>query len=205
MLIPMVSFCDIPLSQVKEHIGKYGSYGIGLTKDWAMTNRLSPVHYVATGSQQALALKTLNNEMIAGNQRTWGELTAVQRASFYLIAFNKNYEGDLVRSGKTSKNYRFYDEREWRYIPECNDRFPVITTCSATNTRSQKASLNRLVSGLRLTFTPSDIKYIIVKTEKEISDFVDVIRTAKGKSYSLSETERLTTRIITKEQIDSDL
>ena len=55
-----------------------------------------------------------------------------------------------------------------------------------------------------LTFEPEDIQYIIIKDEEEISDFLQVLRTAKGKNYSLHDVERLMTRIITAQQIFND-
>ena len=44
---PMVCFCDIPLSRVDEHVNFYGEFGIGLTKEWAKSNKLTPILYVA--------------------------------------------------------------------------------------------------------------------------------------------------------------
>ena len=40
--IPMFCFCDIPLSQIKDHIDEYGHYGIGVTKDFARDNKITP-------------------------------------------------------------------------------------------------------------------------------------------------------------------
>lgn len=45
-IIPMVCFCDIPLTLVQEHSTKYGKCAIGLDKKWGEKYGLSPVIYV---------------------------------------------------------------------------------------------------------------------------------------------------------------
>jgi hypothetical protein len=202
---PMVSFCDIPLSQVKEHIDKYGSYGIGLTKEWAKREGLSPVQYVATGSLYARSLRKLVNSNVPNPPMKWDAINDTHRSVLDVMRYVKNYEADLTRNGTTRKNYRFYDEREWRYVPGFSEDFPMIATGESYEKASLKTALNRAVSSLRLKFNPHDIKYIIVKTDSEISEFVTAIRESKGKHYSLEDIERLTTRIITREQIETDL
>ena len=48
--VPMVCFCDIPLSQINKHTTYYGNYAIGLTKDWAKRNKINPVLYMYPNS-----------------------------------------------------------------------------------------------------------------------------------------------------------
>lgn len=64
LLIPMVCFCDLPLSKLDKHMngyewnynGKdcstkgYGEYGLGMSKDWAKSKLLNPVTYVNRSS-----------------------------------------------------------------------------------------------------------------------------------------------------------
>jgi len=46
----VVCFCDIPLTQTSNHREQYGSYAIGLSKEWAIKNCVSPVRYVHSNS-----------------------------------------------------------------------------------------------------------------------------------------------------------
>lgn len=50
---PMICFCDIPMGAIQEHITKYGSYGLGMSKTWGIAKCISPVTYVYPHSSTA--------------------------------------------------------------------------------------------------------------------------------------------------------
>ena len=52
-----------------------------------------------------------------------------------------------------------------------------------------------------IDFTPEDIKYIILSSEKEIDDFILEIDRIKGLKFEPKIIRKLSTRIITKEQL----
>ena len=114
--IPMVCFCDIPLSQIGKHMRYYGRYGIGMKKSWAMEHKLNPVLYMERRS----ALAHTFDKLLAENFSRLGNPEEVdwkiRDAAVYLMSYMKPYSGDQVRNGKTERR-RFYDEREWRFVP----------------------------------------------------------------------------------------
>lgn len=202
---PMLSFCDIPLSQIKDHIGKYGAYGIGLTKEWAQRNKLNPVIYVQTESFLGKSIEESYREITGGPDIAWDSLTGGQQHWLNILRHVKNYEADLSRGGEVIKNYRFSDEREWRYTPSYEECKEMAINPSSYKTEKDKEIINKKVENLRLEFEPNDIKYIIIERESEISEFVEILRKSKGNKYSYNDVERLMTRIITSEQIKTDL
>lgn len=200
--VPMVSFCDIPLSQIKEHIGNYGKYGIGLTKEWAERKGLNPVLYIEPRSALASNLGiALENYLSSVNAD--GEMTKSQLALVDVLRYVKNYQGELTRKGNTIPKYRFSDEREWRFAPPHDSAYKMIMGQREYKSAPDKHDAS--LDGLRLKFEPNDIKYIIIKNDDEIAEFVDHLRNAKGKNYSYRDVERLSTRLLTTEQIMSDI
>lgn len=119
--VPMVSFCDIPLSQIKDHISKYGKYGIGLTKEWGIRNGLNPVLYLSKGSNVSLSYLRALSHFVQGDVNNTPELTGEQKLLLDVVRYIKNYEGRLERKGSTIESYRYSDEREWRYAPPIDD------------------------------------------------------------------------------------
>jgi len=51
--VGVLSFCDIPLGQANEQMKKYGYYGMGTTKEWAIKIGLNPVNYFESTSNLA--------------------------------------------------------------------------------------------------------------------------------------------------------
>jgi hypothetical protein len=200
--IPMVSFCDIKISEISDHISKYGQYGIGLEKSWATAKGLNPVIYLNSTSNFCNntidTIRKINKiESIASQDRY--QLSNI-------IRYAKIYEGELKRSGEKISNYRFADEREWRYVPEMKDnlKFKHWLLKNEYDTIAKKESANQKLNEERLFFNPNNIMYLIVKDESEINDLIQHIRNVKGKNFTMHEIDRLTTRILTCERILND-
>ncbi|TYA78397.1 abortive infection system antitoxin AbiGi family protein [Seonamhaeicola marinus] len=202
MAIPMVSFCDIKISEITEHIGKYGSYGIGLSKEWASEKGLNPLLYLTDESD-------FSNVLIS-SIRKFAQIKTENVEDRYnltnIFRYIKVYESDLTRKGKTLKNYRFADEREWRYTPKmrANKKFKDWLLPNEYDTPEKKRIENTKLANERLYFNANQILYIIVKKESEINEIINYIKTVKGKNYTMEEVDRLTTRILSCERILND-
>ncbi|MBW0179395.1 abortive infection system antitoxin AbiGi family protein [Sediminibacterium sp.] len=199
---PMVSLSDLPLSELDYHLESYGNYGIGLKKEWAKKNGLNPVLYFDGNS-------TISHNIRKDFEDIYKKVLEgkLENKLFQLVteimSYMKNYEGTLKTKKITRENYRFSDEREWRYIPSLDilgSAFPYIVPKNA----EEKAKANKKLEHIRLEFTPDDINYIFVQKESEIQEIIDIIRNANA-TMPYSSVERLMTRILTTEQIMTDI
>jgi len=203
---PIVCFCDIPLSQISNHIKHYGNYGIGLSKEWVLRNRLNPIIYLQKQSYLSKKLElVLNSNWESVNALPIKQLLDDRDALIYLLMHIKPYEGMQIRNGN-KESIRFYDEREWRYIPDISrledEELHLLTEKYSDEQIKRK---NDLLKEYPLKFEPNDIKYIIIKSENERKDVIKKISEIKSsKSYSFEDIQLLTSKIITVEQINED-
>ncbi|HOY05402.1 MAG TPA: abortive infection system antitoxin AbiGi family protein [Saprospiraceae bacterium] len=208
---PMVSFCDLNLSELKDFTS-YGSFGIGLTKEWANRKKLNPVFYLNDNCN-------LGSDIITGLSAFAHQIGRVEEGdilehlipSYHKILniyrYLKNYEGELWRYGKIEDpNYRFADEREWRFVPEI-DALPIehcFVPINRISTTTQKNAYNKLVAHISLEFEPDDIKYLLVEKEDDIIKLINHLKKVKGK-FSPDTVSVLSSRIITIDQIKNDV
>jgi Putative abortive phage resistance protein AbiGi, antitoxin len=199
--IPMVCFCDIPLSQTRFHLSVYGDYGIGMTKSWGIKHGIAPVLYAYSESLFTSKFTTILQGVLKGDLRK-----QLKDDLFDLICFVKPYEGDLWREGGKFSNIRFYDEREWRFVPTIPDDFyrTGIPKADFLKETLRREANSRLAKLSRIRFDPNDIKYLIVRREDEIVPLIKEVERIKGKKYSYDDVRLLSSRVISSEQIKSD-
>ncbi len=209
--VPMVSFCDLKLSELKIHMEKYGSYGIGLTKEWANRNGLSPVMYINRNAQ-------ITDDLLGGLSGVYAHMNKINDLAeleklntSYVNIMNtyryiKNYEGELKRNGKVQdENFRFADEREWRYVPKLRtEGVNPFVAISKIKTKKKKEFYNKKVSHIKLSFQPDDIKYLIVENDHEIGNLIEHLESVKGR-FDRATKNRLASRILTSERINKDI
>lgn len=198
---PMISFCDIPLSDSKQHFDAYGRYGIGLTKNWAVKNGVNPVLYIDHNSLFAISLY----ELIKERRKKDTNLTTDQRKQILQIkGYAKNYSGHLKRKSVDNSNYKFYDEREWRLIPRSLDMNNAPFSLDLGFYEKNKVRCNERIADRRFTFKSTDISYIIVEYTSEIPKMINFIREDYSEKCTAKELDILFSKICSTEQIIAD-
>lgn len=195
LAIPMVSFCDIPLSQASGHLSTYGSYGIGMTKEWGKKQGITPVLYTHGESLLADCIRDIikKTEKLVDDRKFLSDL----------MRFIKPYSGSLWRENGIKNDIIFYNEREWRYMPVGHELF--LQKDDFLNKDKREKYNGELAVKYAISFVPDDIRYIVVKNEDEIVPLVDhLLVLGKERKFSMAEGEKLVTRIITSERIKED-
>ncbi|MFA6977845.1 MAG: abortive infection system antitoxin AbiGi family protein [Ignavibacteriaceae bacterium] len=217
LAIPMVCFCDLPLSQIKTHLRLYGNYGIGMNKLWGQKNGISPVLYSYRGSYFFRHIRDILTETSQSLANPNNQSLKYEKRFIGILSFIKPYLGPFWRKDNYIPSVRFYDEREWRYVPETlpnkaagfsdPDLFSIADILQKEDFLNpvKLADNNRKIARdkFRIPFSPNDIKYLIVSEENEILPLIKSIREIKGK-YSHDEVDLLTSRIISSSQIIDD-
>lgn len=202
-LVPMTCFSDIPLSQIGEHSSWYGKYAIGLSKEWGIKHNINPVLYINEDNPLIKMIK----ECIEYALRNIKSLKGCSEEKNVIInlthqySFYKPYMG--IQYNKEKNKYmdkRFYDEREWRYVPQDQSK-----TKSLLKPYSEDFDTNQNKSLIPYRIFPDyqDINYIIVSTEGEILEMVDFLKVLEDESQD-DHIRKLVTRVISMERIIQD-
>ena len=202
MAIPMVCFCDIPLSQISEHAKKYGNYGIGLKKEWAIEQGVTPVLYVHKNS---LIPRTIATEIKGLRPAKAADFTDEQMKHLMdlirPVMMMKPYE---IYSNELKQIVRYYDEREWRYIPPSDYPNGPDFLFESMVKDNQLDIFNKSKEKYGVEFNPDVINYILVDKEEEILPFKRNVVNIKG-NFAYDSVELLTTRILSMDRIKQDM
>lgn len=167
--IPMVCLCDLPLSLIKKHLKEYGMYGIGLDKTWGVKNGVAPVIYTHNRAKTRPSVSRLVTRAPASD----GGQTSMDMS--YLAAYSKPFEGPAWRNGRREKEVRFYDEREWRYVPADPGAAPLFLPWNDyDNVPNRRKLERRLKKQNTLHVPPDDVMYLILPPEKDEQNVIDL-------------------------------
>lgn len=177
---------NILMSKFYPRIRLENSHFNSTNENWAIEQGVSPILYVHEKScfvEQAR--KTLYLSLVGSNTED-GAQTRITEV-LPIFSMMKPYEREETIAGKIQR-IRYYDEREWRYIPSItNGKFCFLTEkrFNDTNIRYEIDKSNEKFS---IVFTSEVINYIIVEREDEILPLIHelprIMRDLNNKSVS---------------------
>ncbi len=120
----------------------------------------------------------------------------------YIIAHTKPSEGNVIVNGKPIRK-EFYQESEWRYVPHGNDIKPYLKRETFDSEDDLLKENLKVRDRFKLKMSPSDIKYIFVKSDSDIPEIVNFIQTALD-HFPAADVKLLTSRVTSLESITQD-
>lgn len=227
-LIPMVSFCNISIRDVDLYM-RYGNYGIGLTMNWALKNRISPVIYIHETSpfnnlhrqineillwdlvnrQMADAVKQFEESSVKGKAYNYQAdekhtklLSDINKLTVPALQFFKNWKTHFKETEIIT-----YQEREWRFIPELSEQEKKIILSTETEFGNYDKGLKpkpHLPEYSLKIESITDIRYIIINNEEERSIIIKSLNDKFGDKNVLDAIFNGTLIILTDQQIRND-
>lgn len=191
--VPMVCFCDIPLSLILEHITFYGGFGIGVSKKWILEQKtITPVQYVSSGSHEYSAILKILTKL---------KNSTINEAEIHKLLLAKKVNG-YINKDNNKRYKKFYDEREWRHIPTKLNKNDLIIPIK-NNVFFQRESYSQKTKDNSLIIPADNIQYLIIPNENYRDKLIQII----NKIYPFKKEEeryRLISKIITVQQIEND-
>ena len=192
--VPMVCFCDIPLSMIEEHTKFYGGFGIGVKRKWITSHKtITPVQYISTSSYEFYYVNKLLTELKNSN---------IDEAGISKLLLAKKVSGKAIDKNGNVNSKKFYDEREWRHIPNSLAKEDLIIPINKkeifdSNIYSVKTNNHRLEIDI------DSIQYLIIPDE---SKRVNIIVNIRRIFHNCSEENQLIliSKILTVKQILND-
>lgn len=176
---PMISMCDLPFSEIATTKWTYGDYAIGFSREWGLRNGFSPVWYCNNGSRVYNQLFKMLIETIEHEEKGYMGM------AMYLLSNVKFVQAPLVTKNRKFKNYRFYDEREYRLVPYITetDKHEVMPYLTEDGYADYKKQIGHSRLDFGVSFEYSDIKYLIVNSESNIKDVRKILSSSPEVSH----------------------
>lgn len=186
--VDSISFCDIPLSMVKNHVNWYGAYAIGIKRKALKELGASPVYYSHS--------KTAG---IPHNSKS--KSLDFYKSSPWFTSRLKQVYGNQVfdNNGKLYfKKRKFYNELEWRIVGNV-EQMEIITYKNEQELIQYRQNI--LQSNLaNIEVNIDDIEYIILEKSADLKSFITFV----SKYYPDLQNEFLA-KVLLYEKLKNDL
>jgi Putative abortive phage resistance protein AbiGi, antitoxin len=130
---------------------------------------------------------------------------AIPKLFLHLLEFIKPYQGDLKREDKIITDYRFYDEMEWRYVPNRNGFTPNIQIGDLEKFKEWRNQYEEKPLLFSLDFEFNDIDEIVVEKNTDVEDFKSFIYGLDNTHFSSEQKEGLCSKIISIERLKNTI